>query len=711
MTISQDIDKSKEQLIVELEELRAEVSRLSNSQHVKAELIDAEAEQHFPNNDSIDSCEHPIIPGNLRQHELALLSSQHRLEAFFSQSPDGFFFMMLDQPIQWNPTVDQNAVLNYVFSHQRVTKVNAAMLAQYGASENEFIGLTPKDFFAHDLATGKQLWREMFDQGRLHVETFERKLDETPIWIEGDYSCLYDSDGHIIGHFGIQRDISDRKQAEAELKQVSAALSHAVEGISRLDLQGRYQMVNQAYAGMVGYQPDEMIGMAWQRTVHPSDLDNMIAAYQQMLNTGKVEIEARGIRKDGSLFHKQLTMVTTYDQQQHLAGHYCFMKDISERVQYEINRKQTEAQLRQREEFLRSIYDGAEQAIFVVEVTAEAEFRYLDFNRVSERYAGVTNQSIQGKIPEEAFGTEVGSAIRQHYARCLQAATSITYEEKLDFAAQTIWTLTTLSPLQDEQGRIYRLVGTATDISDRKHKETELLYQKQELARSNDELQQFAYVASHDLQEPLRMITSYLELLERRYQGQLDARADQFIGYAVDGAKRMQTLIHDLLSYSRVGTLNRPWVLVDCEAMVTRVLTNLQVAIAESRAAITHDPLPQVNADPTQLAQVFQNLISNAIKFCGASSPQVHIGCEHTPNQWLFSVRDYGIGIESEYIDRIFLIFQRLHTRSEYPGTGIGLAICKKIVERHGGQIWVESEPSRGSTFYFTLPENVNTSL
>jgi PAS domain S-box-containing protein len=646
-----------------------------------------------------------------KQHELALLSSQHRLEAFFSQSPDGFFFMMLDQPVQWNPRVDQNAVLDHVFSHQRVTKVNAAMLAQYGASEDGFIGLTPNDFFAHDLATGKQLWREMFDQGRLHVETFERKLDGTPIWIEGDYSCLYNSDGNIIGHFGIQRDISDRKQAEAELKQVSTALSHAVEGISRLDLQGRYQMVNQAYASIVGYQPDEMMGMAWQQTVHPNDLDRVIAAYQQMLDTGKVEVEARGIRKDGSLFHQQLTMVITYDQQQRLAGHYCFMKDISEQVQSEIDRKQAETQLRQREEFLRSIYNGVEQAVFVVEVTAEGNFRYLDFNQVSERYAGVTNQYIQGKTPEAAFGTKLGSLLRQRYVRCLQAATSITYEEKLDFEAQSIWTLTTLSPLHDEQGRIYRLVGTATDISDRKHKETELLHQKQELARSNDELQQFAYVASHDLQEPLRMITSYLELLARRYQGQLDARADQFIAYAVDGAKRMQTLIHDLLSYSRVGTLNQPRVLVDCGVMLTRVLTNLQVVIAESQAVITYDPLPQVNADPTQLAQVFQNLISNAIKFCGEDVPQIHIGCERTLNQWLFSVRDHGIGIEPEYIDRIFLIFQRLHTRLEYPGTGIGLAICKKIVERHGGQIWVESEPGQGSTFYFSLAENVNTSL
>ncbi|MBG1239794.1 GAF domain-containing protein [Nostoc sp. NZL] len=243
--------------------------------------------------------------------------------------------------------------------------------------------------------------------------------------------------------------------------------------------------------------------------------------------------------------------------------------------------------------------------------------------------------------------------------------------------------------------------------------------QSQELARSNAELEQFAYVASHDLQEPLRMVTSYLQLLERRYKNQLDANADQFINYAVDGARRMQTLINDLLNYSRVSTRGQPFIRVNCSVVLEQAIANLQIAIADSQAIVTHDPLPEVMADLTQLIQVFQNLIGNAIKFCQNQQPRIHIGVAKPDanlngeslnviplaDEWLFWVRDNGIGLESQYAERIFIIFQRLHGRDKYPGTGIGLAICKKIIERHGGRIWVESKPGQGCTFYFTIPD------
>ncbi len=225
-----------------------------------------------------------------------------------------------------------------------------------------------------------------------------------------------------------------------------------------------------------------------------------------------------------------------------------------------------------------------------------------------------------------------------------------------------------------------------------------------ELERSNTELQQFAYVASHDLTEPLRMITSYLELLNSRVREKLGQEEQEFIHYAVDGAKRMEGLIQDLLAYARVDTRARPLEATNCEDVLESVLSNLTVAIGDNHATIEHEPLPTVKGDGIQLAQVFQNLISNAIKFHGKTTPHVHIGARQDDSEWVFEVKDNGIGIDPKNFSRIFVLFQRLHTRREYPGSGMGLAICKKIIERHGGRIWAESKPNEGATFFFTLP-------
>ena len=242
--------------------------------------------------------------------------------------------------------------------------------------------------------------------------------------------------------------------------------------------------------------------------------------------------------------------------------------------------------------------------------------------------------------------------------------------------------------------------------ANRQKAEKALAEKAEELTRSNQELEQFAYVASHDLQEPLRMITGYTQLLAKRYGDKLDQNANEYIDYAVEGAKRMQGLIRDLLTYSRVGTRGKEFALTDCEAVVAGTLRVLQPAIEESAATVTYDPLPTVMGDETQLLQLFQNLIGNAVKYRDSKPPVVHVSCKQEGEHWLFSVRDNGIGIDPQYANRIFVIFQRLHGRDQYAGTGIGLAVCKKIVERHDGKIWVESELGKGATFHFTIPTN-----
>jgi len=259
-------------------------------------------------------------------------------------------------------------------------------------------------------------------------------------------------------------------------------------------------------------------------------------------------------------------------------------------------------------------------------------------------------------------------------------------------------------PLRDSEGRIIGIRSTIQDITDRREAEEALKQNTEALARSNQELEQFAYVASHDLQEPLRMVTSYVQLLARRYQNRLDSDAEEFINFAVDGATRMHTLINGLLAYSRVGTRGKPFEPTNCETIFQDSLDNLKMTMEESGAVVTHDSLPTVMADDLQLGQLFQNLIGNAIKFHGEEPPRVHVSAKPDGKQWVFSVRDNGIGIAPEFAERIFIIFQRLHGKEKYPGTGIGLAVCKKIVECHGGRIWVGSELGKGATFYFTLP-------
>ncbi len=249
-----------------------------------------------------------------------------------------------------------------------------------------------------------------------------------------------------------------------------------------------------------------------------------------------------------------------------------------------------------------------------------------------------------------------------------------------------------------------RWFGTNTDVTERINRENELEITMDELKRSNEELERFAYVSSHDLQEPLRMVTLYSQLLERRYKDSLDDDADDFIEYIVENAKRMKYLIDDLLEYSRITSQAKEFENINLDKVLESVLSNLSIIIIENNVNVTHDSLPTVFADKNQILQVFENLITNAIKFRGKKSPKIDISAKKSDKEWTFAVKDNGIGIKPEHQKQIFEVFKRLHTREEYPGTGIGLSIVQKIIEKHNGRIWVESEPGKGSTFYFTLP-------
>lgn len=311
--------------------------------------------------------------------------------------------------------------------------------------------------------------------------------------------------------------------------------------------------------------------------------------------------------------------------------------------------------------------------------------------------AGMSVEECMSHQPEEL------QRLMGLWQRSLAGEAFTVTEERADLGAESTYE-DRYYPIRDLNATVIAACHIARDISERKRFEKILLLQSEELRRSNAELEQFAYVASHDLQEPLRMVASYMQLLAERYQGRLDARADKYIGYAVDGARRMQALINDLLALSRVNSRGAEFERIDCNAIIHRVTHDLQMRIRDSSALIECDDLPTVSADPAQLAQLFQNLIGNALKFRSEDQPRVRITVRQQQNRWLFAFQDNGIGIAPEHAEQIFVLFQRLHSRHKYEGTGIGLSICKKIVERHGGTIWVESELGKGATFKFTLP-------
>ena len=325
------------------------------------------------------------------------------------------------------------------------------------------------------------------------------------------------------------------------------------------------------------------------------------------------------------------------------------------------------------------------------------DFVLLDYNAAAEAFTRGHLRALVGTKMQEFFEEP---ELRADFIRCVTDQTTVKREcsyrlKSTGESKQLVFSFVFVAPSM--------VMIHAEDITARKQAEAAQGQLLAELQRVNAEFEQFGYIVSHDLNEPLRTITTYVQLLAQRARDKLDVEANEFIEFAVDGAQRLQGLIADLLAYTRAGGPREEFTAVDGDALLGRVLTDLQITITESGAAITHDPLPIISGDARRLGQVLQNLLTNALKFRGPAPPRVHVSAQRQGKEWMFSVRDNGIGLEPGHAERIFQVFQRLHPRQEYPGTGMGLAICKKIVERHGGRIWVESEPSKGATFFFTL--------
>jgi PAS domain S-box-containing protein len=501
-----------------------------------------------------------------------------------------------------------------------------------------------------------------------------------------------------------------RKRAEDALAESEKKLLQIVNGSSTpifvIDRTHTVTHWNKACENLTGVSAEEMVGTRRQwspfhSTERPvladivvdGSTEEEIAGYyggkfrKSALIDGAYEVEDFfPVFGDKWLF---LTAAPLRDAHGNVTGAIESLQDITER-------KRAEEALRESEEKYRVLFETAKDAIFLSDETG----RFIDVNSAASLSLGYDREELlkmsNKEVDADPRGYETFTKIRDGVMK--EAVFEVNHKRK---DGMLVPVEISGKAIETDGSKIF--LAIARDITERKRAEEKLKQTMADMKRSNTDLEQFAYVVSHDLQEPLRMVSSYVQLLSKRYKGKLDSDADEFIGFAVDGANRMQTLINDLLAFSRVGTRGKPLTPTDCEALLPQTLSNLKVSIDDGGAVITHDPLPTVMVDGSQLAQVFQNLIGNAIKFRGEEPPRIHIAAERKGDGWLFSVADNGIGVDPEFFDRIFVIFQRLHGRDEYEGTGIGLAVCKKIVERHGGRMWVESEPGRGSTFYFTI--------
>jgi len=637
----------------------------------------------------------------------------------------------------------------------RVLRINSEFTRLFGHTAAEAAGRHIDDLVAphQKHRDAQEVTRRVARRERLSLETIRFHKDGRPLQVS-ILGAPVMVEGEQVGVFGIYRDITERRRAADELKRQKALLDEVFngiqEGIGIVDTDEIVTFCNPAYAEILDKKVDNIVGKSLF-DILPADTHSIIREQSALRRKGQTSTydlpltTSRGNKK-----YVRFTVAPRYSKDGSYAGAFGATMDITDRKIAEgaLKRKtrqqdrllQTARHLTESldvKEVFTNIAKGAKEIIgaqgcslyllesdgktltpvVAIDPTYEKEILATPLT-VSESFTGRAIQARRALIFNDPQSDGSGKQI---------PGTPVEFDEKIIVAPLIVdenvlgamcldrmkisFTQEDLSLAETFATYASTALKNAQthddlhqEVRQRRRMEKKLKQTMAELKRSNDELQQFAYVASHDLQEPLRMVASYVQLLAKRYKGKLDQDADDFIGYAVDGAVRMQGLINDLLAYSRVGTRGRPFESSDLAEIFERALANLQAAVVETGAQVDHEPLPTLMVDPVQFTQLFQNLIGNAIKFHNAKPPRIHVAAEKKNGECILSVSDNGIGIDPEYAERIFMIFQRLHNRSEYKGSGIGLAICKKIVERHGGRIWVESKPGQGATFYFTVP-------
>ncbi|MBF0133224.1 MAG: PAS domain S-box protein [Magnetococcales bacterium] len=529
--------------------------------------------------------------------------------------------------------------------------------------------------------------------------------------MEARLSSILDRDNTLTGFLLMAKDVTQANQAKETFlrtqRKYRLLIESANDAIFIADAQtGIITEANLMAGELLGCPVHEVIGMHQTELHPPEERERYRSLFEENVRKGRGLLTGITVlRKDGGRVPVEIRAgVTDLGDGKVIQG---IFRDVSERINFEHSLEE------ERRKF-QATFEQA--AVGIAHVAIDGTFLLLN-NRFGEitgyPRAEMATKSFQEMTHPDDLETGLKCARRMLNGEISRYSLEKRCLHKL---GHPIWVLLTVSLLTNQEGEPQFFVAVIEDISERKRLEEHLqatnltlehrvAERTQELERSNQDLQQFAYVASHDLQEPLRLIAGYVQLLEKRYRGQLDAQADKYIAYAVDGVGHMQTLINNLLTYARTGTRDKAFEETDANLSLERAIANLAQRIDDTGAEITSTPLPKLYADPVQLTQLFQNLLGNALKFRSEETPKVQIHAKRGPGHWIFTVQDNGIGIEAHHQERIFLIFQKLHSRTRYEGTGIGLALCKRIVELHKGKIWVESKPGQGSAFHFFIPD------